>query len=51
MFALPVLGLMLLPLALLVAVSRMYLGLHYPSDCAAGAFIGTVSAILTGFLI
>lgn len=24
-----------------VAVSRMYLGLHYPSDCLAGALIGT----------
>lgn len=47
----PLLGLMLLPLALLVAISRMYLGLHYPSDCAAGAIIGTLSAIVTGFLI
>ncbi|PZE20278.1 phosphatase PAP2 family protein [Paenibacillus xerothermodurans] len=31
----------LLPLAVVVAISRMYLGLHYPSDCAAGAAIGS----------
>lgn len=30
--------------AISVAWSRMYLGLHYPSDVAAGAVIGTVTA-------
>lgn len=49
--AAPVLAAALLPLACLVSLSRMYLGLHYPSDCAAGAFIGTVAAILTSSLI
>ncbi|NOU93065.1 phosphatase PAP2 family protein [Paenibacillus sp. LMG 31456] len=38
-------GAILLPLAVLVAISRIYLGLHYPSDCLAGAFIGTLSAL------
>ena len=33
------------PFALLVAASRMVLGLHYPSDVAVGAAIGTVSAV------
>jgi undecaprenyl-diphosphatase len=42
--AMPSLGLILLPLALLTAYSRMYLGLHYPSDVAAGALLGTVAA-------
>jgi undecaprenyl-diphosphatase len=34
------------PFALLVAASRMVLGLHYPSDVAVGAAIGVVSAVL-----
>ncbi|MDQ6420366.1 phosphatase PAP2 family protein [Paenibacillus sp. LHD-117] len=38
----------LAPAAFLIAVSvgwsRMYLGLHYPSDVAAGAIIGTATA-------
>lgn len=39
--AAPLLGFVLLPLATLVSLSRIYLGLHYPSDCAAGIAIGT----------
>ncbi|MFD1886109.1 phosphatase PAP2 family protein [Paenibacillus wenxiniae] len=31
----------LLPIALLVAISRMYLGLHYPSDVLVGMLIGS----------
>lgn len=45
--ALPVLGFALLPLAFIVAISRIYLGLHYPSDCAAGGLIGTTTALLS----
>lgn len=43
----PLLAIILAPLALLVAVSRMYLGLHYPSDCLAGATIGSTVAFAT----
>lgn len=37
----------LLPIAGIVALSRMYLGLHYPSDCLVGAVIGTSAAVGT----
>jgi len=37
------------PFAVLVAVSRVVLGLHYPSDVAAGALIG--SALAWGVLL
>jgi undecaprenyl-diphosphatase len=36
----------LVPAALLIALSRVALGLHYPSDVAAGAAIGGVTASL-----
>ncbi|RKN82096.1 phosphatase PAP2 family protein [Paenibacillus ginsengarvi] len=45
--AAPVLGYALLPLAGLVSLSRIYLGLHYPSDCAAGIAIGTCTGLGT----
>ncbi|MBK9081953.1 MAG: phosphatase PAP2 family protein [Rhizobiales bacterium] len=35
----------LLTLAVLIAVSRVALGVHYPSDVIAGAFVGTFSAL------
>lgn len=46
-------NLLVTPLGLLIACSvgwsRMYLGLHYPSDVAAGAFVGTLSAFAVQF--
>jgi len=36
----------LVPAAVLIALSRVALGLHYPSDVAAGAAIGSVTASL-----
>ncbi|WP_342773045.1 phosphatase PAP2 family protein [Paenibacillus flagellatus] len=35
------LSLLVVPLAAAVGLSRMYLGLHYPSDCMAGCLIGS----------
>jgi undecaprenyl-diphosphatase len=40
----PLAGLALAPMVLLIAVSRVTLGLHYPSDVAAGAVLGSLVA-------
>lgn len=44
----------LLPAAIIVAFSvawsRMYLGLHYPSDVAAGALLGTLTAVAVTYI-
>ena len=40
----PLLNVVTIPFALLVAASRVVLGLHYPSDVAAGAVLGACLA-------
>jgi undecaprenyl-diphosphatase len=42
----PELGWVLIPIASLIAASRVVLGLHYPSDVLAGAAIGGALALL-----
>jgi undecaprenyl-diphosphatase len=47
----PFIGMFLLFAALLVAISRMYLGLHYPSDVLAGIVLGISSSFFSLFLV
>jgi undecaprenyl-diphosphatase len=47
----PELAWLLVPFAALIAASRVVLGLHYPSDVAAGALIGAGLAVLSFVLV
>ncbi len=40
--AFPELSLVLIPLALIIAASRVVLGLHYPTDVLVGALLGAI---------
>ncbi|RSK29409.1 phosphatase PAP2 family protein [Bacillus sp. HMF5848] len=43
--SLPILAVILVPLAISVALSRVYLGLHYPSDVLVGFFLGSTTGV------
>lgn len=43
----PMLGFVVWPLTGLIAVSRVVLGLHYPSDVVVGALIGAITAVVS----
>ena len=43
----PVFALVVWPLTILIAVSRVILGLHYPSDVVVGALIGGITAAVS----
>jgi undecaprenyl-diphosphatase len=48
---LPSLAAILIPLALSVGISRIYLGLHYPSDVLAGGILGAFFGSLCFYFI
>jgi undecaprenyl-diphosphatase len=43
----PAYSLIIYPLATMVGVSRIYTGMHYPSDVLSGAFLGSIFAFVT----
>lgn len=43
----PMFGFITIPLAFCVGISRMYIGVHYPTDVIMGIFIGTTCSFLT----
>ncbi|OYY51169.1 MAG: hypothetical protein B7Y53_09480 [Halothiobacillus sp. 28-55-5] len=47
----PALAWIVIPFAVLVALSRMVLGLHYLSDVLVGAAIGAVLAVASLWLV
>ncbi|GGA32167.1 phosphatase PAP2 family protein [Kroppenstedtia guangzhouensis] len=49
-FHVPWLSVLLFPLAMAVGLSRIYLGLHYPTDVVVGAWLGTIFAMGTHYL-
>jgi undecaprenyl-diphosphatase len=51
LFYYPSLAMLVIPFSLMVAVSRVVLGLHYPSDVLAGAIIGITISLISMNLI
>lgn len=47
----PALAVGVWPMATLIAISRIALGLHYPSDVLSGAILGAVIAAASGYLV
>ncbi|MDF2787316.1 MAG: ribosomal protein [Neobacillus sp.] len=47
----PVLAAVLIPLGLCVGISRIYLGLHYPSDVIAGGALGAFFGSLCSYFL
>lgn len=47
----PRISVIVFPIALIIGISRIYLGVHYPTDVAAGIVLGIISSIITHLYI
>lgn len=43
----PMFGFLTIPIAFCVGISRLYIGVHYPTDVIMGIFIGSMCSFLT----
>jgi len=43
-------GLIMIPLAVLVSYSRIYLGVHYPFDCLGGLVVGGIIGVMSSYI-
>lgn len=44
-------GVLLVIIAVIISFSRLYVGVHYPTDVIAGAAVGIISAILMSYVV